>query len=482
MKGIELNPYLNMQTGKAEQGQKNSFLDFNLKENNVMGSKDPFANYLSLIKDNKAVKTYERQNENQEFSNDLNKNELVNEKNEKVDFEKTKIDQASKKETLDEKIEAVKKEIAQEIEKEEQSKKTKKELEDKIVNLLALLDKLIKAKKENHNSFEAEKLSTKKEELVSFLDKLKSADTLSKSEQKELSNLLKELNKLIDLNQNDSKDKNGVPDLSKVKDSKAEIKEILKDIKQIINENTENKINSENPKVEKENNKPLNEGIQFIHSKENNNRSERIKENAKQENTNNDTVNIQKTESKVNTSLENGESGRSDLMNSESKSSNFARNLKLSKDSSIKNPGELFNQIVSKAKMAIDNNRSEMRIQLEPKIMGHANIKIVVEKGLVTGQFIVENQAVKNFLEDNLHNLKESLQAQGLEIDQIDIYLSDKDAGQSEAEKGRERMEFMNRIGQDNKENSDNLTMTEDILDNRYRSPDWMAKEVDVQI
>lgn len=487
MKGINLNQLIqNIQTGQ-EKNQKSSFIDYNLNK-----TEDSFSNYLNTI-NKPEQQTFQNKNQN-EFKSEANEAHNNNVRSEspandekveiKDDFSKNKIDQASKKETLDDKIEAVKKEIAREIEKEDKLKETKEEVKDKINALLSILDQLIKAKT-NKDAKLGKELDSRIAELKVILEKLDKLDFTNKNDEKELTSLLKALSKIIDKDQMASAKLSELFDKANLsKDKELPLKEIIKDLKKIIEENPEKIVKSEKPKIEKVelDNKPIKEGIQLVHTKESNVRAERVKESAKQDNQNNESLNVQKSEAKVNSSTENGESSRSDLFNSDSKSSLFTKNLKVAKGSQIKNPDQLFNQIVSKAKMLVNNERSEMRIQLEPKLLGQTNIRVIVEKGMVTGHFAVENQAVKAFLEDNLQSLKDSLQAQGLEVDQIDISLTDKDAGQSQAEKGQERLELMKQFGKNKNENTDNLNMSEDLLDNRYRSPEWMAKEVDVQI
>ncbi len=185
----------------------------------------------------------------------------------------------------------------------------------------------------------------------------------------------------------------------------------------------------------------------------------------------------QKGEVKLIQSLEGGENAKqnSDLLG---KSTLTDRGLRLPLGSTIKQPNELFDQIVSKASVILSTRRSEMQIQLEPKILGQASLKIIVEDGVVSGRFMVENQAVKSFLEQNIHMLKESLEARGLVFEEIDISLGSH---------GRDSdFERETRFGQmslkQNRASNDDIHMPEEVLSERYLVPDWIAREVNLVI
>ncbi len=186
---------------------------------------------------------------------------------------------------------------------------------------------------------------------------------------------------------------------------------------------------------------------------------------------------IQKGEVKLIQSLEGGENSKqnSDLLG---KPTYTDRGLRLPLGSTLKQPNELFDQIVSKASVILSTRRSEMHIQLEPKILGQASLKIVVEDGVVSGRFMVENQAVKSFLEENIHVLKESLEARGLEFEEINIFL-----GSHGRDSDFERETHFGQMSLKNgRTGNENHSMPEEVLSERYTVPDWMAREVNLVI
>ena len=77
---------------------------------------------------------------------------------------------------------------------------------------------------------------------------------------------------------------------------------------------------------------------------------------------------------------------------------------------------ELINQIIKKSELLVGDKQSELRMQLEPENLGKLTLKIAVEKGLVTAQFIAESQQVKEVLESSYNQLKDLLQQKGIGV------------------------------------------------------------------
>lgn len=78
-------------------------------------------------------------------------------------------------------------------------------------------------------------------------------------------------------------------------------------------------------------------------------------------------------------------------------------------------------QIVQKAVLLLNNNQHEVHIELKPEFLGHIRMQIVNESQQVTIKIVTEFAFVKDMLESNLNQLKAELQAQGLEIDELEV-------------------------------------------------------------
>lgn len=79
---------------------------------------------------------------------------------------------------------------------------------------------------------------------------------------------------------------------------------------------------------------------------------------------------------------------------------------------------EQFNKIVTKG---VNNNRNQIKIQLEPESLGKINIDLKVKDGQVMARLMVENEGVKDYLEQNTTGLKNSLGKQGFNLEQFEI-------------------------------------------------------------
>ncbi|NLC08045.1 MAG: flagellar hook-length control protein FliK [Syntrophomonadaceae bacterium] len=84
-------------------------------------------------------------------------------------------------------------------------------------------------------------------------------------------------------------------------------------------------------------------------------------------------------------------------------------------------PQQLFQQLVQQARVMVKEGLSELQIQLKPEFLGRLNLHLAVENGLITARFMAENLQVKQIIESNLNQLKQSLGEQGLQIDRLEV-------------------------------------------------------------
>lgn len=82
---------------------------------------------------------------------------------------------------------------------------------------------------------------------------------------------------------------------------------------------------------------------------------------------------------------------------------------------------EVINQVVEQAKVVIGQDKSEMIIHLKPDHLGKLELKVVTEQGIVAAKFIAESNQVKEIIETNMQLLKDSLEKQGLSINNVSV-------------------------------------------------------------
>ncbi|MTI57299.1 flagellar hook-length control protein FliK [Geosporobacter ferrireducens] len=83
----------------------------------------------------------------------------------------------------------------------------------------------------------------------------------------------------------------------------------------------------------------------------------------------------------------------------------------------------IMEQILPKSEIFIDEERSEMLIQLKPDNLGKLVMKLEVEKGIVVAKFVAESHMVKEILESNMNTLKDSLQQKGLNVQELSVFV-----------------------------------------------------------
>ncbi len=85
------------------------------------------------------------------------------------------------------------------------------------------------------------------------------------------------------------------------------------------------------------------------------------------------------------------------------------------------NTQDVVNQLVERMKVEIKGNVSEMRITLKPEHLGDVSMKVATENGIVTAHFVAESQRVKEVIESNFNQLKDTLSQQGLQVAQLSV-------------------------------------------------------------
>lgn len=85
------------------------------------------------------------------------------------------------------------------------------------------------------------------------------------------------------------------------------------------------------------------------------------------------------------------------------------------------NRQEVIRQIVEQVELIRKPGANELSVQLKPEFLGKVNLRLTIEDGLVSAKFIAENPQVKQMLESNLAQLKQSLEEQGLKFNRLEV-------------------------------------------------------------
>ncbi len=82
---------------------------------------------------------------------------------------------------------------------------------------------------------------------------------------------------------------------------------------------------------------------------------------------------------------------------------------------------DVISQIMEKMKVDVRGNTTEIKLTLRPENLGDVSLKVTTENGIITAQFLAENQRVKEVIESNFNLLKDALQKQGIEITNLSV-------------------------------------------------------------
>jgi flagellar hook-length control protein FliK len=85
---------------------------------------------------------------------------------------------------------------------------------------------------------------------------------------------------------------------------------------------------------------------------------------------------------------------------------------------------QTLDQIVRKAVLYMRNGQHEAKIDLKPEFLGHVRMQVTTADHQVTVKILTEFGFVKDMVENNIHQLKADLQQQGLNVDKLEVALS----------------------------------------------------------
>ena len=93
----------------------------------------------------------------------------------------------------------------------------------------------------------------------------------------------------------------------------------------------------------------------------------------------------------------------------------------------------IMEQIFQKIRITTHGDRSEIKLSLNPPELGNVKIHFTEESDEIEAKIFVENAEVKAAIENNVHRLKESVAASGIEIHKLEVYIQNNDANKQES-------------------------------------------------
>ncbi|SEN32019.1 flagellar hook-length control protein FliK [Paenibacillus sp. OV219] len=77
--------------------------------------------------------------------------------------------------------------------------------------------------------------------------------------------------------------------------------------------------------------------------------------------------------------------------------------------------------VVKQFQVSSGNGISQAQLTLNPEHLGQVNVNISIHGGVVTAQFLTDTVAAKDMLENQLAQLRSTLQSQGLQVDKLEV-------------------------------------------------------------
>lgn len=131
---------------------------------------------------------------------------------------------------------------------------------------------------------------------------------------------------------------------------------------------------------------------------------------------------------------------------------------------------EIANQIIKGIKVTAVKDQASMELQLNPENLGKVNLSVQSKDGILTAQFIVNNDKVKEAIESQMVVLKDSLEQQGLKVETIEVavanYSFDQRHESNSSEAFKEQEQTRRKITLDEAIDFTEIPQDEETIDN----------------
>lgn len=102
---------------------------------------------------------------------------------------------------------------------------------------------------------------------------------------------------------------------------------------------------------------------------------------------------------------------------------------------------DIANQIIDRIKVIVKPDQTSMELQLNPENLGKVNLSVQSKNGVMTAQFVVQNEISKEAIESQLNTLRETLNQQGIKVEAIEVTVAGYNFDQKGQTDTKEQME-----------------------------------------
>lgn len=133
---------------------------------------------------------------------------------------------------------------------------------------------------------------------------------------------------------------------------------------------------------------------------------------------------------------------------------------------------KLVDQVVQRLSLVKLNERSEIRINLQPETLGDLKIKVSFENGILSAKLMTASYAVKESLETGLNQLRQNLNAQGFDVQNLSVSVNDNRHSEQGHMHGRQNRFLKEQDG--NLDIFKNMSEADDVLEHEY-AVNWLV-------
>lgn len=136
---------------------------------------------------------------------------------------------------------------------------------------------------------------------------------------------------------------------------------------------------------------------------------------------------------------------------------------------------DIMNQILDYMKMQLNADTTNLEMQLHPASLGTLQIQLASKAGVVTANFVAQNEAVKAALEVQMVQLKEQFEEQGIKVESIQVTVQTHEFERNLDEQGRGRNQQPDKKSRTRRINLKGSLSAEEPEPEESMDPDRMA-------
>ena len=136
---------------------------------------------------------------------------------------------------------------------------------------------------------------------------------------------------------------------------------------------------------------------------------------------------------------------------------------------------EIYDQITEYMRTNVNGDFSEVEMQLNPENLGKVQIHLSSKQGVVSAQFVTQNEAVKGVIETQLIQLKEQFEQQGIKVDSVEVAVASYSFDQGF---NRESQQQLRQSGEARRMSIRRINLNEELVEEELTQEEQIAAEM----